>query len=65
MQTILLAIIAGLLIINMIDMRYIKFEHESYIKRILTVLYWGIFAGALVFVYGCKHFKIKRTNFKN
>ena len=50
MQTILLAIIAGLLIINMIDMRYIKFEHESYIKRILTVLYWGIFAGALVFV---------------
>lgn len=45
MQTILLTIIAGLLIINMINMRYIKFEHESYIKRILTVLYYAVFAG--------------------
>ena len=48
MQTILLSIIAGLLIINMIDMKYIHFQHESYIKRIFTVLYWAIFVGMII-----------------
>jgi VIT1/CCC1 family predicted Fe2+/Mn2+ transporter len=48
MQTILLSIIAGLVTISMINMRYVKFEHESYIKRILTVVYWGVITGMLI-----------------